>query len=477
MKISKNTASSPKTGRLAVICAQAHYKFASPAASYGFRLGTGMLLGCLLLTPAAVTTAQTAAPVASDASVAQIVQVQSWWKSAGEHKAVDILTERLAQKNIILRDVQIPGGAASSVLKSRVLVGTGPDMAQIRGPLISEWLALGLINEYAPGPVVKGANKFGAASGVANSASGKWDKLFFPTVQELVRQNGHLVAVPLGIHRMNMIFFNRKVFEKAGLRAPQNWDEFAAVANKLQSEGVIPLAQSSEPWQLASLFETLLLSESSPEFYRRAFVNKDPSAFSDIRFARALLRMRILKKFMPSPMKELSWTDATKMVAVGNAGMVVMGDFAKGELNSWGYTTDVNFSCEPVPNTANYHLYAIDTMVTLKNANVSAELAEKIAQLLISPNVQADYNVANGSVSVLRNADQIKMDSCARSSWNVFARGSSVQAPSLMHDMAADVNFKDAVTAEIAHFFMDDSVLVSVAQNRLAAISRRQKLK
>lgn len=393
----------------------------------------------------------------------QAVQVLTWWKSAGEHKAVDVLAERLNQENIVWHDAVIPSGGvgAGIVLKSRVLAGTAPDMAQLKGPLINEWFDLGLINEFRILP----------GNSVTNT-SGRWDKAFFPTVEELVRTQGHLLAVPLGVHRMNLIFYNRRVFDKFGLHAPETWDEFTAAADRLQKEGIVPLAQSAEPWQLASLFEALLLAESSPEFYRRAFVTKDPSAFSDPRFARALTKMRSLKKYMSTPVREMDWADATKLVAGGEAGMIVMGDFAKGELNAWGYATDVNFGCVAVPNTADYHIYNIDTLVLLKKDSMPQELADRIAQIMVSPNVQADYNIAKGSVSVLRNADQTRMDSCARSSWKVFSRGSAVQVPSLAHDMATDGISKDAIIAETVRFFMDDSIKVTQTQQRLGAITR-----
>jgi glucose/mannose transport system substrate-binding protein len=110
--------------------------------------------------------------------------------------------------------------------------------------------------------------------------------------------------------------------------------------------------------------------------------------------------------------------------------------------------------------------------VFLKKNNGQAELADKIAQILVSPNVQADYNIAKGSVSVLKNADQVKMDSCARSSWKVFSRGSATQVPSLAHDMATDGISKDAIIAELMHYFTDDSVQVEDTQRRLIAITR-----
>ncbi len=420
-----------------------------------------LLLGCLLTIEPGYgqTTVQPDAPLP-----AQPLRVLTWWKSGADHKAADILSDRLAKDNIQWHDMVFPPGSGDPKvdLKKWMLSGLAPDMVQLKGPLISQWFDQGLINEFKPLP--------GGAPG-----SGKWDKALFPAVTDLVRKNGHLLAIPLGVHRMNLVFYNRAEFAKLGLRPPVNWDEFIVDANKLQKDGIIPLAQSAQPWQLAALFETLLLSESSPEFYKRAFVHKDPSTFADNRFGRALYRLRILKKYMPSPVKELSWVDATRMVINGNAGMIVMGDFAKGELNAGGYTTDVNFGCAAVPNTANYHIYSIDTLVMLKNNLVPPELADKIAQLFESPNVQADYNIAKGSVSVLRNADQIKMDSCARNSWNVFSRGSSAQAPSLAHDMIADSQFSDAVTAEIVRFFTDDSIKVTETQRRMASIARSSR--
>jgi glucose/mannose transport system substrate-binding protein len=47
--------------------------------------------------------------------------------------------------------------------------------------------------------------------------------------------------------------------------------------------GITPLAQSSEVWQVATLFETVLLSVSSPGFYHDVFVRKQPSAMMDAR--------------------------------------------------------------------------------------------------------------------------------------------------------------------------------------------------
>ncbi|CAN5810141.1 ABC transporter substrate-binding protein [soil metagenome] len=389
---------------------------------------------------------------------AQALQVLHWWKSAGEHKAVDLLASRLAQENILWRDAVIPSGSgigAGIVLKSRVLAGTAPEVAQLNGVAITEWADLGLLLEFD-----------------AVGTSGKWDKLVFPLVWNLVQPRGHVVAAPLGIHRINTLFFNRKLFSKYDLAVPESWDEFEHVAKKLQQAGVIPLAQSSEPWQVATLFETLLLSEGGAGFYSTAFVKKDPAAFYDQRFARALMRLRALKKYMPLPLQERAWSDMARQLADGGAAMLVMGDFVKGELNALGLVTDIGFGCTAVPETANYHLYDIDTLVMLSKDNNARVAQEKLAQIVMSPALQADYNQIKGSIPVLRNPDLTKMDSCSRASWKLFSRGSAVQVPSLAHRMATDELSRDAIVAEIHRFFMDDQITAGEVQRRLGAIAR-----
>ena len=389
---------------------------------------------------------------------AESLQVLHWWRSTGEQKAVAVLSNRMAQENIQWRDGLVPSGSgigANIVLKSRVLAGNAPEVAQLNGVLISEWADLGLLLEMD-----------------SVAVAGKWEKLLLPSVWSLVQSHGHLVAAPLGVHRTNTLFYNKKIFSKYDLSAPNTWEEFEQIAKKLQQAGIVPLAQSTEPWQLATLFDTILLSESSPAFYQEAFVRKEPAAFYDQRFSRALKRLRTLKKYMVLSAQERTWMEMARQLAEGNAAMMIMGDWVKGELNAMGLVTDVGFGCTAVPETGNYHLYNVDTLVMLAKDNSLRATQEKFAQMLISPALQAEYNQVKGSISVLRNPDLSKMDSCSRASWKLFSRGSSVQVPSLVHRMATDEISKDAIIAEIHRFFMDDQMTIGETQRRLGAIAR-----
>jgi len=67
-----------------------------------------LLMSCFL--SITVSYAQTATQ--PDAQpVAQPVRVLTWWKSAGDHKAADILSDRLAKENIQWHDMTLPPGS------------------------------------------------------------------------------------------------------------------------------------------------------------------------------------------------------------------------------------------------------------------------------------------------------------------------------------------------------------------------------
>lgn len=391
------------------------------------------------------------------AAQAQALQVLHWWKSASEHKAISVLAAKMNEENIQWRDALIPGGSgvgASIVLKSRVLAGDAPQVAQLNGIVtLGEWADLGLLLEFD-----------------AVALAGKWDKQLLPTILALVQPRGHVVAAPVGIHRINTLFYNRKLLTQLELAPPQTWAEFERVAARLQQAGIVPLAQSSEPWQVATLFETLVLAEGGPAFYRELFVAHEPRAYADPRLAQALTRLRALKKWMAAPVTERPWTEVARQLADGGAAMMVMGDFVKGELNAWGLATDSVFGCVAVPDTANVHLYDVDTLVMLASDNNTRAAQEKLAQIVLSPAIQSDFNQIKGSVPVLRNPDLSKMDSWSRTSWKLFARGAAYQVPSLTHRMASDEMSKDATIAAVHQFFMDDQIGVAEAQRRLGMI-------
>ncbi len=175
---------------------------------------------------------------------------------------------------------------------------------------------------------------------------------------------------------------------------------------------------------------------------------------------------------MPNPVADKLWMDLSRQLAEGQVAMLIMGDWAKGELNALGLATDAGFSCVAVPGTSAYHIYDVDTLVMLARDSSKRSAQEKLAQWVVSPALQQEYNQVKGSIPVLKNPDLTKMDSCARNAWKVFSGDAAAQVPSFAHRMATDEISRDAMMNEIHRFFMDDQMSVEEAQKRMATMVR-----
>lgn len=395
---------------------------------------------------------------AVDAARADVpLQVLHWWTSASERAAADALAERLSAYGIHWRNAAIAGGAgtgAAKVLRSRVLAGDAPDVSQLIGATIAEWAELGVLLELDA------------------VARGAWEASLFPTVLRLVTHRGHVVAAPLGLHRVNLLYVHRGTFERLRLPLPRSFEEWDAAAAALRRAGVVPLALSSEPWQVATLFESLVLASGGLALHRDLFVRLDERAASDARLAEALQRLRKLRGWAGGEPAERPWTETLARLQRGEAAMMVMGDWAKGELQAGGWTVGEQFACVPVPGTARMHLFSVDSLAMFAKDYREAPTQERLAAALVAPALQGEYNRRKGSVPVRRDADPAAMDACARESWQLFARGPEVQAPSLVHRMATGESNRDAIVAELHRFFMHDAMPVAEAQRRLAAVLR-----
>jgi len=418
----------------------------------------GVMLGAL-----AFACCCAAAPSAAPAQQQPGLQVLHWWTSPSERKAADLLATTLAGEGIAWQDAAIPGGAglgAGKVLKGRVLAGDAPEVTQLIGPSIAEWADLGLLLEL---------------DNVADA--GDWRSFLFPTIGQLVVHRRHVVAAPLGIHRVNTLYYNRPLFARLGIAPPVTWRQFEQAARRLRAAGVAPLAQSSEAWQVAALFENLVLAASGPAFYRDLFVQRSPAAAADRRTHDALLRLRTIKGWLGNELDERPWPEEVRRFARGQAGMMIMGDWAKAELATHRALPDRDFGCAAAPDTAGYHLYSVDTLAMFAGDYRQMADQERMARLLVTPSVQAGFNALKGGVPVRRDADPAAMDSCARQSWTVFAKGAAMQAPSLVHRMALDEASRDAIIAEVHRFFLDERVTPGQAQRRLGALFRLFNLK
>ena len=343
-------------------------------------------------------------------ALADEVEVMHWWTSGGEGAAVAVLKQDLEAKGTGWRDMAIAGGggeAAMTALRARATAGDPPPAAAMLGFTATE---------RAPGGLLGKPNKVARA--------GSWDAVVPEAVQGFGKYDGNWVAAPVNMHRPHWVWMNAKVFADNGLSAPTNWDEFFAAAEKLKEAGIIPIAMGGQPWQEATAWEAVVLS-ISPDLYRSAIIEADPEALASEGITQSFDIMRRIRGYVDDNFAGRDWNLATAMVIRGEAGMQIMGDWAKGEVIAAGLTPGVDILCSVVPGTQGSFLFNTDFFAMFDVGDDKRQAQLNMASAAMSPSFQETFNLAKGSIPARTDVSPDKFDECGKKSMADLAEASA----------------------------------------------------
>jgi glucose/mannose transport system substrate-binding protein len=389
------------------------------------------------------------------------VEVLHYWTSGGEAKAATALKATLQAKGHSWKDFAVAGGggdSAMTVLKSRVVSGNAPAAAQIKGPSIQEWGAEGVLADL---------DDLAKAQG--------WDALLPKVVADQMKVKGHYAAVPVNVHRVNWLWANPAALKKAGATMPRTWDEFFVTAEALKKAGVIPLAHGGQSWQDFNLFESVALGAGGVDFYKKAMVQLDPATLGGPTMLQVLGTYKRIKAYTDKNAAGRDWNLATAMVIKGEAGMQLMGDWAKGEFIAAGKSPGKDFLCAAAPGSANAFSYNVDSFAMFKLKKTENLQAQKdLASAVISPEFQQTFNLAKGSIPVRLNTDMSRFDDCAKQSAQDFVATakSGTLVPSVAHGMAVSSAVEGALKDAISQFWNTDSMSAQQAMDRLVRAAK-----
>ena len=389
------------------------------------------------------------------------VEVLHYWTAGGEAKAAAALKATLQGKGHSWKDFAVAGGGgdnAMTVLKSRVVSGNAPAAAQIKGPSLQEWAAEGVLANI---------------DDVAKAE--KWDSLLPPVVANVMKYKGNYIAAPVNVHRVNWLWVSHEAFKKAGAKVPSNWDEFFVAADKLKAVGIVPVAHGGQNWQDFTVFESVALGVGGADFYKKALVQLDQPTLTGATMTKVLDTFKKVKTYTDKNAPGRDWNLATAMVIKGEAGMQLMGDWAKGEFVAAGKTPGKDFGCVAAPGTAKSFTFNVDSfaMFKLKNeANVKAQ--KDLAAAIMSTDFQEVFNLNKGSIPVRLNMNLAKFDDCAKLSSKDFVdtAKSGALVPSVAHGMAIASATAGAIQDAVSQFWNDDKMATRDAQAKIAAAAK-----
>nr|WP_259548775.1 ABC transporter substrate-binding protein [Heyndrickxia oleronia] len=356
------------------------------------------------------------------------LEIFSWWTGAGEEDGLKALLALFKEKHadISVENAAVAGGAgtnAKAVLASRMQGDDPPSTFQVHGgaELNEGWVAAGKME-----PINDVYEKEG------------WSDKFPQSLIDMVSKDGNIYSVPVNIHRGNVLWYNKKVFEDNGLEVPKTFDDFFAVADKLQEKGITPLALGDkEPWTATQIFENVLVAKLGVDGYNKLWTGE--LAFDDPKVKESA---EIFKKMMGYINKDHSsrnWQDASQLVADGDAAMNIMGDWAKGYfVNDLKLTLNEDFGYTTTPDSSGIFTVITDTFGLPKGVG-NAEDVKTFLGVLGSVEGQDAFNPLKGSIPARVDADTSKYDDYGKSTIEDFK--TAELAPSLAHGSAAAEGF------------------------------------
>jgi glucose/mannose transport system substrate-binding protein len=331
-----------------------------------------------------------------------LVEIVSWWFAPGESDAVSALIEvhRASHPEArVFNSGWADGVAARKRLAERLADGTPPD-------LFLDYMHARHGDPFAPGAIPRPLDQLFAELGLRD--------VLFPEILDNVTRDGHVVEMPINIHRENALFYNKRLFAAHGLGPPTSTAELLAVCRTLKAAGVTPIATAHAGWILRMVFNSLAMGKMGSVRYHDYFSGKTGA---DVPLLREVIDLfaDVLEHYVNSDAGDegFTWTSAAQAVYNGDAAMLLHGDWAKGYFVQLGWRPDVDFGVVGAPGANDMFLYGVDAFVLPQGAKNEVGARELLATVA-SPEGQAAFNRIKGSSPVRRDVPRDQLDSMGR---------------------------------------------------------------
>ncbi|MGC9529959.1 MAG: ABC transporter substrate-binding protein [Candidatus Bipolaricaulaceae bacterium] len=388
--------------------------------------------------------------------------VASWWTAGGEAEGLEALFEiyRRLYPDVEIVNATIAGGAGfvfRAVIKPRLIAGDPPDTFQLHAGLEVEG--------YSPQTYLSPVDDLFAIEG--------WAEVFPADLMDLLKYQGHYWGVPVNIHRANVLWYDKGVFDEHGLEPPQTWDEFFAICEELAGEGIVPFVMGNAGgWEAPHLLETILVSTLGADKYRGLWTGDTP--WTDPGVSRALEILGRILDYVNTDYPALSWDGAGEYLIAGKGAMMIMGDWANGWFMAKGYD---GYGWAPVPEAQGIFDALSDTFCLPKQAR-NRDNALAWLRVCGSKEGQIAFNSRKGSIPAridLTPEERAQFNPYLQSCMEDWAQDAIV--PSVIHGAAAIESwvsdFRDAVSLFLATKDVAGTqrTLVEAAESALEAMA------
>lgn len=387
------------------------------------------------------------------------VEFLHWWTSDGEQQALNVLEKQLTSHGLALSPSPVLGGggdSAMTVLQARALAGNPPSFAQTEGPSIKSWDAIGILHDV-------------------NSVAQKhhWDETLYPLARDINKTQNGYVALPLTLHRLNWMWVNHKLLSSLGQPVPKTWQQMFTTMELAKRSGISPLAVGEQPWQIAMLFENLVISTGGVEFYTKAMVELQKESIDSEPLRLALRQLRRISLLVENSLPDTKWDTATRALASDQALFQLGGDWILGELMANNIDVPNDVGCYATPESDGVFLFNMDSLIFMASKSFSSSQANYAADILADKDFQRDFNQIKGSIPVREDIDISDFNPCQTQSYQDFQVGTTNNkvVPSMIDSMAVNPVAQQAINSAIFRFYRDKDLKPDTVIKRIIAIA------
>ncbi|RKD31584.1 ABC transporter substrate-binding protein [Lacrimispora algidixylanolytica] len=325
----------------------------------------------------------------------RVLMYTDWYK-AGWQALEQHINENSKELGFKLEISKIQGGSqGDQVLQTKFATDDLPDIIQVYKP---QW-----VESYA-----NGLDKLVDLTGL--ECVSEYDE---KALDGTFKYNGKLYAVPIDSVVLSGVFYNKKVFEKAGVKIPQTWDELLAVCEKVKAQGVTPVYYSGkDAWSVQPPTISGLLNDAKEKgtdtFGLMEQINTNKLKYADCtNFVGSIEKTKNLIDLGYVNETYLSDTvdNAHQALANGECAMYINGTWCADNINKKfpDKIDDIGAFAIPTTSGDNYINMFTPYSLALTTNCKDPELGKKVLNYIASKEAQQIYADAQPGVYLNKN--------------------------------------------------------------------------
>lgn len=351
-------------------------------------------------------------------------------------EAVDTFNKIAARFNETHDDIHLTidsPNEAMTILKTRFIREDYPDIIVIGGDMdYSNFLDAGLFADISDLDVLS----------ETKSAYLDMDKQL-----EFIPQDG-TYGLPYAANAAG-ILYNKDMFEQHGWETPETWNEFTALCEQIQSEGVQPLYFGfKDTWTCLAPWNALAVSLADPQLCSQ--VNNGTTTFTKAYDETAEKMKALLAYGEPNPMA-YSYNDACTAFARGQSAMYTIGSYAISQIKS--VNPDMNIGTFTFPanekEADNVLNSGIDVQFCVMKSCENKEAAYEVLRFLYRDDTIRTYLSEQGGIACKQGDFPLSSELEGVSSYVASNRMADFQDHHYPSEMSVD--------AMIQTYLLDDS--------------------